>query len=138
MTSTPDPIDIAVGQRVMQGRKLRGLSQDALGGKIGLTFQQIQKYEKGTNRISASKMVEISRALQFPIAWFFQDIDQENAPTMWDDLQMVAQQNPTVMTVLKYLALGKNEKFACFIVGEAPEGGRGVGGHLHREGESHA
>jgi transcriptional regulator with XRE-family HTH domain len=60
---TPDPIDVGVGLRMRQLRKEKGLSQQALGNALGITFQQIQKYERGTNRISASMLVKASRAL---------------------------------------------------------------------------
>lgn len=67
----PNPIDVQVGARVRMRRMLVGLSQEKLGERIGLTFQQIQKYEKGTNRISASRMQQISEALTVPVAYFF-------------------------------------------------------------------
>ncbi len=59
----PDPIDIAVGLRLRELRKARGMSQEALGKALGITFQQIQKYERGSNRISASMLVKAARAL---------------------------------------------------------------------------
>jgi transcriptional regulator with XRE-family HTH domain len=59
----PDPIDIAVGLRLRTLRKSRGMSQEQLGRALGITFQQIQKYERGTNRISASMLVKSARAL---------------------------------------------------------------------------
>src|SRR5579875_2681660 len=59
----PDPIDVAVGLRLRTLRKSRGMSQDQLGKALGITFQQIQKYERGTNRISASMLVKSARAL---------------------------------------------------------------------------
>jgi transcriptional regulator with XRE-family HTH domain len=60
----PDPIDVEVGLRLRIIRKSRGMSQDALGKAIGLTFQQIQKYERGANRISASMLIKAARALE--------------------------------------------------------------------------
>jgi transcriptional regulator with XRE-family HTH domain len=62
-TSTPDPIDVAVGLRLRTLRKARGMSQEQLGRALGITFQQIQKYERGTNRISASMLVKSGEAL---------------------------------------------------------------------------
>ena len=59
----PHPVDVAVGARIRTIRKSRGLSQGALGAALGLTFQQVQKYERGANRVSASKLVEIARTL---------------------------------------------------------------------------
>jgi transcriptional regulator with XRE-family HTH domain len=62
--SGPDPIDVEVGLRLRVIRKSRGMSQDTLGKALGLTFQQVQKYERGTNRISASMLVRAARALE--------------------------------------------------------------------------
>ena len=73
MTSaTPNPIDIAVGQRVRAVRELRGLTQNDLAKATGVTFQQIQKYERGTNRVSASRLMLISHALGQPVSTFFE------------------------------------------------------------------
>lgn len=68
---TPNPIDRHVGSRVRMRRILLGMSQEKLGEALGLTFQQIQKYEKGTNRIGASRLQQISRTLNVPPAFFF-------------------------------------------------------------------
>ena len=72
----PNPIDKCVGNRVRMRRMMLGMSQTKLGDALGLTFQQVQKYEKGTNRISASRLQHISQILQVPISFFF-----EGAPT---------------------------------------------------------
>jgi transcriptional regulator with XRE-family HTH domain len=69
----PRPIDVHVGQRVRQRRVLCGLSQTELANRIGLTFQQLQKYERGMNRISASKLWQIAQVLDVPVQWFFMD-----------------------------------------------------------------
>ena len=63
-TNGPDPIDVAVGLRLRTLRKSRSMSQEQLGRALGITFQQIQKYERGTNRISASMLVKSARALE--------------------------------------------------------------------------
>ena len=73
----PHPIDIHVGGRVRLRRVMLGFSQDKLAEALGLTFQQIQKYEKGANRIGASRIFEISRILSVPIQFFFDDYDVE-------------------------------------------------------------
>lgn len=72
---TPHPVDVHVGGRVRLRRMLLGMSQDKLGEALGLTFQQIQKYEKGVNRIGASRVFEISRILDVPIQFFYDDFD---------------------------------------------------------------
>lgn len=74
----PHEVDIRVGKRVRQRRWQMGVTQKDLGVKIGVNFQQIQKYERGTNRISASRLWDIASALDVQIAYFFEGID-ENA-----------------------------------------------------------
>lgn len=66
----PHPVDTHVGAKVKSRRLMLGLSQEELAKSIGLTFQQVQKYERGTNRISVSRLVDISRALKSPIDYF--------------------------------------------------------------------
>jgi transcriptional regulator with XRE-family HTH domain len=72
-TKSPNPTDKHVGSRVCMRRKMLSMSQTELAGAVGVTFQQIQKYEKGTNRISASRLQQISGVLQVPISFFFED-----------------------------------------------------------------
>jgi len=69
----PNPIDIHVGSRVRLRRMMLGMSQEKLGEQLGITFQQIQKYEKGTNRIGASRLQHIARVLNVPVSFFFED-----------------------------------------------------------------
>jgi transcriptional regulator with XRE-family HTH domain len=69
---TPNPVDKYVGSRVRMRRIMLGLSQEKLGDALGLTFQQIQKYEKGTNRIGASRLHQISDILQVPVSFLFE------------------------------------------------------------------
>ncbi len=76
-TGKPNPIDIHVGSRLRLRRKVLGLSQEKLGDSVGLTFQQIQKYERGANRISASRMHVLSRVLDVPVSFFFEDMPPE-------------------------------------------------------------
>jgi transcriptional regulator with XRE-family HTH domain len=70
---SPNPTDRHVASRVCMRRKMLSMSQSKLADALGVTFQQVQKYEKGTNRISASRLQQISRALQVPISFFFED-----------------------------------------------------------------
>jgi transcriptional regulator with XRE-family HTH domain len=72
MRKIPNPIDVHVGARVRMRRVLIGMSQEKLGERLSLTFQQIQKYEKGTNRIGASRLQQISEILGVPVAYFFE------------------------------------------------------------------
>jgi transcriptional regulator with XRE-family HTH domain len=69
----PNPIDIHVGSRVRLRRTMLGMSQEKLGESLGITFQQIQKYEKGANRIGASRLQEIANVLNTPVSFFFDD-----------------------------------------------------------------
>jgi transcriptional regulator with XRE-family HTH domain len=70
----PNPVDIHVGARVRLRRTLMGMSQEKLGESIGLTFQQVQKYERGANRIGASRLFDLSRVLDVPVSFFFDDM----------------------------------------------------------------
>lgn len=72
--SKPNPVDIHVGGRVRLRRTLLGMSQEKLGDAIGLTFQQVQKYERGANRIGSSRLYDLSRVLEVPIGFFFDDM----------------------------------------------------------------
>lgn len=78
----PNPIDIHVGSRVRLRRTMSGMSQEKLGEALGITFQQIQKYEKGANRIGASRLQHIASVLSTPISFFFEDAPgSENTPS---------------------------------------------------------
>jgi len=76
----PNPIDVHVGSRVRLRRMLVGMSQEKLGEQLGLTFQQIQKYEKGANRIGASRLYQIAQILGVPVQFFFDDMPEEKKP----------------------------------------------------------
>jgi transcriptional regulator with XRE-family HTH domain len=78
MSKAPNPIDKLVGVRVRMRRMIKGLSQEKLGEALGVTFQQIQKYEKGLNRISASRLERLSRALDAPAGYF---LESTGSPT---------------------------------------------------------
>jgi transcriptional regulator with XRE-family HTH domain len=69
----PNPIDIHVGSRIRLRRTMLGMSQEKLGESLGITFQQIQKYEKGTNRVGASRLQNIAGILNVPVSFFFED-----------------------------------------------------------------
>ena len=78
-SKSPNPVDLHVGGRVRMRRKMLGVSQERLAEALGLTFQQVQKYERGANRISASKLYEIARFLSAPIAYFFEGLGDPTA-----------------------------------------------------------
>jgi transcriptional regulator with XRE-family HTH domain len=72
---TPNPVDLYVGGRIRMRRRTLGVSQEKLADDLGLTFQQVQKYERGANRVSASKLYEIARSLSIPVAYFFEGLN---------------------------------------------------------------
>jgi len=76
----PDNIDIHVGKRLKIRRSLLGLSQEKLAEAIGLTFQQVQKYERGVNRISAGRLYQFSKILSVPITYFYEQFQNDNGP----------------------------------------------------------
>jgi transcriptional regulator with XRE-family HTH domain len=86
MAKIPNPTDKYVGSRVRMRRMMLGMSQEKLAGALGLTFQQIQKYEKGTNRISASRLQAISQILDSPVHFFF-----EGAPQLTKGVQQLGE-----------------------------------------------
>lgn len=75
---SPHPVDIYVGNRVRLRRMLLGLSQESLASRLGITFQQLQKYERGLNRISSSRLYDISKLLQVDIDYFFDGLENPN------------------------------------------------------------
>ncbi len=90
----PNPIDIHVGSRVRLRRTMLGQSQEKLGNALGITFQQIQKYEKGANRIGASRLQQIANVLTVPVAFFFED-----APSGTQSTTGMSEENSTTYVV---------------------------------------
>lgn len=84
----PNPIDIHVGNRIRLRRTILGWSQEKLAAMLGMTFQQVQKYERGSNRVGASRLWDIGNVLNVPINFFFEDMDKE-----------VASQSPRVFSI---------------------------------------
>ncbi len=74
---SPDPVDKHVGQRIRARRSLLGISQEKLAESVGVTFQQIQKYESGTNRVSAGRLFQLSNILQIPVTYFYEQFGKE-------------------------------------------------------------
>ncbi len=90
----PNPIDIHVGSRVRLRRTMLGMSQEKLGNALDITFQQIQKYEKGANRIGASRLQNIANVLNVPVAFFFED-----APSSTQTATGMSEENSTTYVV---------------------------------------
>jgi transcriptional regulator with XRE-family HTH domain len=91
---SPSPIDKHIGQRVRMQRTLLGMSQERLGELLGITFQQVQKYEKGTNRISASRLHDLARVLGVDVPFFFQGSGERNP----------AESEPSLSPINKFLS----------------------------------
>jgi transcriptional regulator with XRE-family HTH domain len=73
-TGTPSPVDVHVGARLRLHRRLLGMTQTLLAEAIGLTFQQVQKYEQGTNRVSSSRLYDLAQVLDVPVEFFFEEM----------------------------------------------------------------
>ena len=95
----PNPIDVHVGNRIKWRRKVLKLSQQQMADKLGLTFQQIQKYEKGLNRVGASRLWDISRVLDVSMDFFFEDMDP--AVKTKSPMMMISHDNQKSIDYLK-------------------------------------
>jgi len=93
----PNPVDLHVGARIRLRRRMQGVSQEKLAEALGLTFQQVQKYERGANRVSASKLYEIAAALRAPVSYFFDGLADPASET---GDQQCASNEQTVHTFL--------------------------------------
>ncbi len=105
----PRPVDVHVGGRVKAGRTLIGMTQTEIGKHVGLTFQQIQKYEKGMHRIAVSRLWHFSLILGQPISWFFEGIGErkrkvDDLLAKQETLQLVRYLSAWVPAVQKHLA----------------------------------
>lgn len=96
MPSKPNPVDVHVGSRIRLRRTLLGMSQEKLGAAIGLTFQQVQKYERGTNRVGSSRLYQLARVLNVPVSFFFDDMpdDVAQAPTNFAEAPVPFENSP--------------------------------------------
>lgn len=114
--TTPEPVDKHVGARIRLRRKLLGLSQSALGDALGLTFQQIQKYERGGNRVSASKLYDAAKTLGVPVSYFFEglaDPVEPGSPIAVEDPVLVLASLPHGLSLARALQeIGTRERGA--------------------------
>jgi transcriptional regulator with XRE-family HTH domain len=112
----PNPVDVHVGGRIRLRRTLLGLSQEALADSLGLTFQQVQKYERGSNRVSSSRLFDLCRILKVPVAYFFDEMAgdvakqspgglQGKAPSSIDPEQDPAAKRETLELVRAYYGI---------------------------------
>lgn len=112
-----DPVDISVGARIRLVRKMRGRSQQGLAEAIGVTFQQVQKYESGANRVSASMLTRIAADLDVPITEFFGPV--ETAPWASDDLAAMLGEPGALRLLNGYCQLPRGCKVALVSLIEA-------------------
>ena len=98
-----NPIDVHVGQRLRQRRVLVGLSQERLARMVGITFQQVQKYERGANRIVASRLYQLAKVLDVPVSYFFEDLGSDAAAATAEGATEAA--SPDVMAERETLEL---------------------------------
>ena len=112
-TGKPNPVDIHVGSRVRLRRTLLGLSQEKLGEAVGLTFQQIQKYERGANRIGASRLYHLSRVLDVPVSFFFEGLDGQ-APDTGEAQGDVLTDKEALELVRSYYAIPETQRRRLF------------------------
>src|SRR5437879_3598281 len=106
-TGIPNPVDVQVGAKIRTRRLLIGMNQETLARALGLTFQQVQKYEGGANRVSASRLSQIAEILGVPISHFFSDLDPDGAePSAHDREARERLQRPeTIELIRAYYAI---------------------------------
>lgn len=102
-TGIPNPIDVHVGARIRSRRLLLGMNQETLAKALGLTFQQVQKYEGGANRISASRLAAVADILGVPIAYFFAELEMPDTPLSAEERQFrELRDRPETIELIRY------------------------------------
>ncbi len=116
-TGVPNPVDVHVGARVRTRRLLIGMNQETLAKALGLTFQQVQKYEGGANRVSASRLSQIADILGVPIAYFFSDLETGGVePSLREREARERLQRPeTIDLIRSYYAIADQETRRQFL-----------------------
>ena len=106
------PVDVHVGKRIRHRRWMLGVTQQQLAERVGIKFQQIQKYETGMNRVSASRLWDIAEALEVPVSFFFEGLDEEQAgPAVQGDLMS---DKEALELVRSYYAIPENQRKRLF------------------------
>jgi transcriptional regulator with XRE-family HTH domain len=118
-TRGADPIDVQVGLRIRARRKDLKMSQEKLAEACDVTFQQIQKYERGANRVSASALYHIARKLQVPVAYFFDGLDEAQAVPFDRSLQIAMQSERIRRIAIRANALGAAQSQALLTIIES-------------------
>jgi transcriptional regulator with XRE-family HTH domain len=102
-TGVPDPVDVHVGSRIRTRRLLLGMNQETLATALGLTFQQVQKYEGGANRVSASRLAEMAEVLTVPVAYFFRDLESASDAGTTDEQEIrEMMQRPEAIELIRW------------------------------------
>src|SRR3954466_11198020 len=106
-TGVPDPVDIHVGARIRTRRLLLGMNQETLANALGLTFQQVQKYEGGANRVSASRLAQVAEILGVPVMYFFNDLEAagDAATTDATNIREILQRPEAIELIRWYYAI---------------------------------
>jgi|TARA_R110002073_G_scaffold123877_2_gene268153 transcriptional regulator with XRE-family HTH domain len=121
-----DETDLHVGKRLRRRRRLLGMTQQDLAGQVGVRFQQIQKYECGANRITSSRLYELSRALNVSVQYFFDGIPAPDAPDAANDAEHmegdILSQKETLELVRAYYRLGERPRKRLLELAKALEG----------------
>ena len=102
---SPHPIDLHVGRRIRERRKALGVSQERLAEELGLTFQQVQKYERGANRVSSSKLWQIAGALHVSLSSFFEGLEGESVAAVQEAGETFVHDMPATPETLELMAL---------------------------------
>ena len=107
-----EPVDEHVGRQIRARRRVLGMSQEDLANTLGLTFQQVQKYERGTNRVSASKLFAVARTLQCPVSFFFEGLEQEPDPGRTDPVTTMTGEAGGLRFAERWLQLDPDQRQA--------------------------
>ena len=99
-------LDAYIGARVRMRRLMLNMSQEVLSGQLGVTFQQVQKYEKGLNRISASRLFELAQALRVPVGYFYDGLDEADGVARANGSGDGMQDNPPVSPLMEFMSSG--------------------------------
>jgi transcriptional regulator with XRE-family HTH domain len=135
--NSPHPLDVALGSRIRLRRRELGLSQEQLARQVGITFQQVQKYEHGTNRVSFSRLVEISQALRCGVMDIIGDLDKSKVSSLFS--RHVARLNePGAAELLEAYASIQSPKHRRAILNLAKQLAEGKGAQLHDVGSETA
>jgi transcriptional regulator with XRE-family HTH domain len=106
-TGVPDPVDVHVGTRIKTRRLLLGMNQETLANALGLTFQQVQKYEGGANRVAASRLAQVAEVLGVPVTYFFNDLEAAGEATTTDatNTRLMLQRPEAIELIRWYYAI---------------------------------